>query len=158
MTQPVCILLVDDNRMDIELALDAFREAHLSNRIEVAGGGRQALDYLLGAGAYADRAAYPLPDLILLDLKMPGIDGFEVLRQVKATPLVKRIPVVILTSSREEGDRAMSYDIGANSYLVKPVSFEGFLTVIRKIEDYWLTLNIAPPRPPVDNGEEQTHA
>lgn len=158
MTQPVCILLVDDNRMDIELALDAFREARLSNRIEVAGGGRQALDYLLGAGAYADRAAYPLPDLILLDLKMPGIDGFEVLRQAKATPLVKRIPVIILTSSHEEGDRAMSYDIGANSYLVKPVSFEGFLSVIRKIEDYWLTLNIAPPQPPIDNGEEQTHA
>lgn len=158
MTQPACILLVDDNRMDIELALDAFREARLSNRIEVAGGGRQALDYLLGEGDYVDRAAYPLPDLILLDLKMPGIDGFEVLRRVKATPIIKRIPVIILTSSHEEGDRAMSYDIGANSYLVKPVSFEGFLTVIRKVDDYWLTLNIAPPRPLIDNGGEQAHA
>lgn len=157
MSNSACILLVDDNRMDIELSLDAFREAHLSNRIEVAGGGRQALDYLLGAGDYGDRTTYPLPDLILLDLKMPGVDGFEVLRQVKATPLVKRIPVIILTSSHEEGDRAMSYDIGANSYLVKPVSFEGFLNVIRQIEDYWLTLNIAPPLPPVNDDEGKKH-
>lgn len=148
MNQPACILLVDDNRMDVELALDAFREAHLSNHIEVASGGQQALDYLFGAGDYNNRTLHPLPALILLDLKMPGIDGFEVLRQVKSTPLVKRIPVVILTSSHEEGDRAMSYDIGANSYLVKPVSFEGFLAVVGKIEDYWLTLNIAPPGNP----------
>ncbi|MBS4099540.1 MAG: response regulator [Sulfuricella sp.] len=157
MNQPACILLVDDNRMDVELALDAFREAHLSNRIEVAGGGRQALDYLFGAGAYADRSAHPLPDLILLDLKMPGIDGFEVLRQAKTAQLIRRIPVIILTSSHEEGDRAMSYDIGANSYLVKPVSFEGFLAVIRKIEDYWLTLNIAPPLSLGNTGEESHH-
>lgn len=157
MNHPACILLVDDNRMDVELALDAFREAHLSNRVEVAGSGRQALDYLFGMHGYGDRTRHPLPDLILLDLKMPGIDGFEVLRQVKAAPLVKRIPVVILTSSHEEGDRAMSYDIGANSYLVKPVSFEGFLAVVGKIEDYWLTLNIAPPLPSIDGGKEKTH-
>jgi len=157
MSNSACILLVDDNRMDVELSLDAFREVHLSNRIEVAGSGRQALDYLLGVGDYGDRVNHPLPDLILLDLKMPGVDGFEVLRQIKATPLIKRIPVVVLTSSREEGDRAMSYDIGANSYLVKPVSFEGFLSVITKVEDYWLTLNIAPPLPPVNNGEEKNH-
>lgn len=157
MNNSACILLVDDNRMDVELSLDAFREAHLANRIEVAGGGQQAIDYLLGAGVYGDRTTYPLPDLVLLDLKMPGIDGFEVLRQVKATPLVKRIPVIILTSSHEEGDRALSYDSGANSYLVKPVSFEGFLKVVRQIEDYWLTLNIAPPQPPVHCGEEDKH-
>lgn len=157
MSNSACILLVDDNRMDVELSLDAFREAHLANRIEVAGSGRQALDYLLGVGGYGDRITHPLPGLILLDLKMPGIDGFEVLRQLKATPLIKRIPVVVLTSSREEGDRAISYDIGANSYLVKPVSFEGFLNVIRQIENYWLTLNIAPPLPPGNNGEEKKH-
>lgn len=145
MTQPACILLVDDNRMDVELALDAFREAHLGNRIEVADGGQQALDYLFGEGDYGDRERYPLPNLILLDLKMPGIDGFEVLRRIKAVLPLKRIPVIILSSSREEGDWALSYDIGANSYLIKPVSFEGFLAVIRKVEDYWLTLNIAPP-------------
>lgn len=145
MSRPACILLVDDNRMDVELTQDAFREARLSNRVEVAENGIQALDYLLGRDVYADRSRYPLPDLILLDLKMPGVDGFEVLRRLKETPLLKRIPVVILTSSREEGDRALSYDTGANSYLVKPVSFSGFVEVVREIEDYWLTLNVGPP-------------
>jgi DNA-binding response OmpR family regulator len=103
------------------------------------------LDYLFGRDKYADRANYPLPGLILLDLKMPGIDGFAVLRQIKAAPVLKRLPVVILTSSKEEGDRTLSYDCGANSYLVKPVSFEGFLKVVRQIEGYWLVLNIPPP-------------
>ncbi|MCG8044736.1 MAG: response regulator, partial [Candidatus Thiodiazotropha endolucinida] len=83
--------------------------------------------------------------LILLDLKMPGVDGFQVLQRIKGTPLIKRIPVVILTSSKEEGDRTLSYDIGANSFLVKPVAFTGFVEVIRQIEDYWLTLNIGAP-------------
>ena len=147
MTKPECILLVDDNRMDVELALDAFREVRFANRIEVAGGGQQALDYLFGQGEYADRTRYPLPVLTLLDLKMPGIDGFDVLRRIKETPLLKRIPVVILTSSHEEGDRALSYDIGANSYLVKPVSFTKFVEVVKQIEGYWLTLNAAPPLP-----------
>ena len=145
MEKPVYILLVEDNRMDIELTLDAFREARLMNKIHVAPNGQNALDYVFGRGSYADRQAYPLPNLILLDLKLPGIDGFEVLRQIKTTPILKRIPVVILTSSKEEGDRALSYDTGANSYLVKPVSFEGFLSVVRQIEGYWLSLNVAPP-------------
>jgi CheY-like chemotaxis protein len=136
--------------MDVELTLDAFKEARLSNHIEVAYGGIQALDYLFGNDEYADRTQYPLPDLILLDLKMPGIDGFEVLRQIKETPIIKRIPVIILTSSKEEGDRALSYDIGANSYLVKPVAFFGFIDVIRQIEDYWLTLNIGAPMTSTD--------
>jgi CheY-like chemotaxis protein len=139
------ILLVEDNRMDAELTLDAFREAKLSNTIHVATDGQQALDYLFGRGIYADRRAYPMPNLVLLDLKLPGIDGFEVLRQIKSTPILKRLPVVILTSSKEEGDRAVSYDGGANSYLVKPVSFEGFLGVVRQIEGYWLSLNVGPP-------------
>lgn len=149
MNHEALILLVDDNRMDIELALDAFREARLINRIETASNGGEVLDYLFGRGDYEDRKRYPLPDLILLDLKMPGIDGFDVLKQIKTTPLIKRIPVVILTSSREEGDRALSYDIGANSYLVKPVSFSGFIEVIKQIENYWLSLNVAPPLTPV---------
>ena len=146
MSKPACILLVDDNRMDVELALEAFREVHFSNRIEVIRTGQQAIDYLLGNGPYADRDQYPLPDLILLDLKMPFVDGFQVLRRVKDKTPLRRIPVVILTSSREEGDRALSYDIGANSYLVKPVSFEGFIEVVRKVDDYWLTLNVGPPQ------------
>ena len=143
--KPAHILLVEDNQMDVELTLDAFREVRLSNTIHVAPNGQTALDYLFGRKEYADRKKYPLPNLILLDLKMPGIDGYEVLRQVKATPLLKRLPIVILTSSKAEGDRALTYDLGANSYLVKPVSFDGFIDVIRHIGDYWLTLNIAPP-------------
>lgn len=142
MSKSAVILLVEDNRMDVELTLDAFREVHLGNTVHVARDGQQALDYLFGRNAYADRAAYPAPDLVLLDLKMPGIDGFEVLRQAKAATGLKRVPIVVLTSSKEEGDRIMAYDTGANSYLVKPVSFNGFLEVVRKIEDYWLLLNV----------------
>ena len=145
MKKSATILLVEDNRMDVELTLDAFQEVHLGNKVLVVNDGRDALDYLFGNNKFADRGKYPLPDLVLLDLKMPGIDGFEVLRRVKQASILKRLPIIILTSSSEEGDRAMSYDCGANSYLVKPVSFEGFLDVVGKINDYWLTLNIKPP-------------
>jgi CheY-like chemotaxis protein len=145
MENPAQILLVEDNQMDVILTMDAFREAKLKNNIQVARNGREALDYLFGFDKYADRKLYPMPNLILLDLKMPGIDGFEVLRQIKNTEMLKRIPVVILTSSKEEGDRALSYDIGANSYLLKPVSFKGFTEVVKKIDDYWFTLNIGAP-------------
>jgi len=96
------ILLVEDNRMDIELTIDAFNEAKLLNTIHVASTGQDALDYLFGRGKFADREAFPMPSLVLLDLKLPGIDGFEVLRQVKSTPILRRLPVVILTSSKEE--------------------------------------------------------
>ncbi|MEW8101339.1 MAG: response regulator [Candidatus Thiodiazotropha endolucinida] len=145
MSKPAVILLVDDSRMDVELTLDAFKEARLNNRVETSYSGQEALDYLFGNDRFANRNKYPIPDLILLDLKMPGVDGFEVLKRVKGTPMIKRIPVVILTSSKEEGDRALSYDIGANSYLVKPVAFTGFIDVVRQIEDYWLTLNVRAP-------------
>jgi DNA-binding response OmpR family regulator len=143
--KPAHILLVEDNRMDVELTLDAFREARLLNTVHVSPTGLDALDYLFGRGPYADREAHPMPTLVLLDLKLPGVDGFDVLREVKSTPILKRLPVIILTSSREEGDRALGYDIGANSYIVKPVSFAGFLDVIRQIEGYWISLNVAPP-------------
>lgn len=143
---PARILLVDDSRMDVELTLDAFRDGQLKNRIDVAMSGQAALDHLAQrCGVGPDGQFRPYPDLILLDLKMPGIGGFEVLRRIKADPILRRIPVVVLTSSREEGDRALSYDCGANSYLVKPVSFEGFLGVVRSIEDYWLSLNVGAP-------------
>ena len=141
------ILLVDDSANDVELTLEAFSEARLANQIDVARSGGEALDRLLGRTRGPDGGREPLPDVILLDLKMPGIDGFEVLRQIKDAPVVRRIPVVILTSSREEGDRAMSYDTGANSYLVKPVSLDGMLTFVRTIHDYWLTINVGPPLP-----------
>jgi CheY-like chemotaxis protein len=145
MTKPAHILLIEDNRMDVELTLDAFREVHLGNTIHVTQNGQEALDYIFGRGEYTDRKAHPLPDLVLLDLKLPGVDGHEVLRQIKEAPGLKRLPVVILTSSKEEGDRSLSYDNGANSYLVKPVSFEGFLEVVRQIGEYWLLLNVGPP-------------
>jgi CheY-like chemotaxis protein len=144
-TRPAHILLIEDNRMDIELTLDAFRERRLANTLHVAQGGEEGLDYLFGRGQYTDRERHPLPDLILLDLKMPLIDGHEVLRQIKQLPILKRIPVIVLSSSKEEGDRAMTYDNGANSYLVKPVSFDGFLEVVHQIDTYWLSLNVPPP-------------
>jgi CheY-like chemotaxis protein len=139
------ILLVDDNPMDVELTLDAFREARLRNSIHISTNGQDALDYLFGSKEYSDRQKYPLPNLMLLDLKMQGVDGHEVLRQIKISPILKRLPVIILTSSKEEYDRARCYDNGANSFLVKPVSFLGFVEVIKKIDDYWFSLNIAPP-------------
>ena len=145
MTKPATILLIEDQRMDIELTLNAFREARLANNIQVATSGEEALDYMVGKGKFADRKVHPLPDLILLDLKMPGIDGFEVLKQLKKTEKLKRIPVVVLTSSKEEGNRALSFNLGANSYLVKPVSFDGFLHIVKEIGEYWIVLNVKPP-------------
>jgi CheY-like chemotaxis protein len=142
MDNPAQILLVEDNKMDVALTLDAFKEAKLKNNIVVTRNGQEALDYLFGRDKYFDRKMFPIPDVILLDLKLPGVDGFEVLRQIKGTIKLKRIPVIILTSSKEEGDRTLSYDIGANSYLLKPVSFDGFIEVVKKIDDYWFTLNI----------------
>ncbi len=114
------ILLVDDNANDVELTRDAFREERLVNHLAVARSGQEALDRLFGRTLGPDGEREPLPDLILLDVNMPRVDGFEVLRQIKSTPVLRRIPVIILTSSRGEGDRAMTYDTGANSYLVKP--------------------------------------
>ena len=145
MNKPALILLVEDREADIELTLEAFREHRLGNEIRVCRNGQEALDYLFGEGAHTDRSVHPLPDLILLDLKMPGIDGHEVLRRVKGADTLKRIPIIVLTSSREETDRALSYDNGVNSYLAKPVTFEGFLEVAKKVGEYWLTLNVAPP-------------
>ncbi len=145
MEVPAKILLIEDNYMDVILTLDAFKEAQISNQMTIAKNGQEALDYLFGRNRFADRVLYPVPDLILLDLKMPGIDGFEILRQIKTSEKIKRIPVIILTSSREEGDRALSYDYGANSYLLKPVSFDGLTDVVKRIYEYWVTLNIGPP-------------
>ncbi len=145
MKKKATILLVEDNRMDIELTLDAFREARLDNDIRVLETGEAALDYILSRGEFADRSAYPLPDIVLLDIKLPGISGIDVLKTIKETPGLKRLPVIILTSSRDERDRITSYDYGVNSYLVKPISFESFLETVKTIIDYWLTLNINAP-------------
>jgi len=145
MTRPAHILLVEDRRMDVELTLDAFREARLSNTVQVAYTGEQALDYLFGRGVFADQDKRQIPDLILLDLKLPGISGQEVLRQLKSAPDLKRIPIVVLTSSREDRDRIESYDNGVNSFLVKPITFDGFMEVVKQVDNYWLSLNVPPP-------------
>ncbi len=139
------VLLVEDNPMDVELVLNAFREAGLQNHIRVARNGREALNILLRQGQHADQSKEHMPDLVLLDLRLPGVDGHEVLRQVKNTPIVRRIPIVVLTSSAEEGDRVLSYDLGANSYIVKPVLFADLLQLAQQVKDYWLGLNEPPP-------------
>lgn len=139
------ILLVQDNQMDVELTLDSFRQVGLTNRVEIIESGEMALDYMFGRGRYEDREAFPVPDLVLLDLNLPGISGHEVLHEIKHSELTRRIPVVVLTSSREERDRAICYDCGVNSYLVKPIDFDEFLIVAKAIGDYWLTINVGPP-------------
>ena len=146
MTEANTILLVDDNPMDVELTLAACREVHLDSSIHVASSGQAALAYLYGEKSSHNQKAEALPDLILLDLKMPGEDGFSVLRQIKTSPGLRRLPVIILTSSQEEGDRARAYDNGANSYIVKPVAFDALLDALRQIHSYWLKLNAPPPK------------
>jgi len=138
------ILLVEDNPNDVELTLTALKEANLANDVVVAGDGEQALDYLFRRRQYADREA-GVPAAILLDLKMPKVDGHEVLRQIRADSELRLVPVVILTSSREERDLYQSYDNGANSYVVKPVDFEEFITAISKLGVFWALLNEPPP-------------
>ena len=149
--RPARILLVDDNPDDVDLALLAFREARICNPVDVARSGQEALDRLSGRTRLPDGRPHPLPDLVLLDLKMPVIDGLEVLRQMKVAPILKMIPVVILTSSSQEGDRVMSYSTGANSYLVKPISLDGIVRVANAVADYWLSINVGPPLPDLDD-------
>jgi len=144
--RPVDILLVEDNPHDVELTLHALREHRLANRIEVARDGVEALDFLFGTGAYAGRRVENGPRVVLLDLKLPRVDGLEVLRQIKADPRTQIIPVVVLTSSREERDVIASYRLGVNSYIVKPVDFEQFTRAMRDIGFYWVLLNEPPGR------------
>lgn len=139
------ILLVEDNQDDEELALLAFDKSQLVNEVVVARDGVEALDYLFGTGPHAGRDAGALPQLMLLDLKLPKLDGLEVLRRVRGDPRTRRLPVVILTSSREDEDLMRGYDLGANSYVRKPVDFDQFVTAVRELQMYWLVLNEPPP-------------
>lgn len=141
----IVILLVEDNPDDEELTLLAFEKSRIANKMVVARDGAEALDYLFGTGAYAGRDVAGLPQLVLLDLKLPKIDGREVLRRVRADPRTKRLPVVVLTSSKEEQDLFESYDLGANSYVRKPVDSVQFTEAIRQLQLYWLVLNEPPP-------------
>lgn len=142
---PIEILLVEDNLDDIELALDALADHHVANRIHVVRDGAEALDFIFAQGAYAERDVADAPKVILLDLKLPRVDGLEVLKQIKGDPRTQMIPVVILTSSREERDLVESYRLGTNSYIVKPVDFEQFTESARQLGLYWLLLNEPPP-------------
>jgi two-component system response regulator len=139
------VLLVEDNPDDVELTLRAFKKNNLLNDVVVANDGAEALDYLYGSGAYAERDPSVLPQLVLLDLKLPRLDGLEVLRRIRADERTKLLPVVVLTSSREEQDRAQSYSLHANSYIRKPVDFDQFMEAVRQLGLYWLVLNEPPP-------------
>jgi CheY-like chemotaxis protein len=138
------ILLVEDNPNDVELTLTALKEAKLANAIVVLNDGEQALDYLFKRNQFATRVP-GLPAVVLLDLKMPKVDGHEVLRQIRADPMLRLLPVVVLTSSKEEKDLYESYSKGANSYVVKPVDFEEFVTAIGELGVFWAVLNEPPP-------------
>lgn len=142
--QIVDVLLVEDNPDDAELALFAFKKNNFCNRLHIVRDGAEALEYIFGTGAYAGRKIDPPPRLILLDLKLPKVDGLEVLRQVKSDPRTKSTPIVMLTSSCEEKDLVASYNLGVNSYIVKPVDFQQFVECARTLGLYWLLLNEPP--------------
>jgi len=139
------ILLVEDNPSDVRLTRRALEQSHITNPLVVAEDGREALDYLFALGAHQGRDVKDLPRVILLDLKLPRVDGLEVLRQLRADERTKRLPVVILTSSQEQRDIMAGYDLGANSYVRKPVDFTQFAEAVRTLGLYWLLLNEAPP-------------
>jgi two-component system response regulator len=144
MIDMVEILLVEDNPHDEELALHALRRYNLANNIEVVRDGAEALDFVFCRGKYAHRQAEDPPKIILLDLKLPKVDGLEVLQKLKADERTKKIPVVVLTSSNQEADIVESYRLGVNSYIVKPVDFEQFTETVRQLGMYWLILNELP--------------
>ncbi|MBI9081869.1 MAG: response regulator [Pseudodesulfovibrio sp.] len=143
--KPKIILLVEDNPSDIALTQRALSKSRVANELVVAEDGQEALDYLFANGKYTDRDVNDIPALVLLDLKLPYIDGLEVLRQIRLDPRTSRLPVVILTTSKEEQDVSQSYDLGANSYIRKPVDFTQFAKAIEHLELYWLVLNEPAP-------------
>lgn len=138
------LLIVEDNDQDLELALRALKKARISNRIEVARDGVEALDYFFGGNSHQSRTINNQPKLVLLDLKLPKISGLEVLERIKSDPRTKKIPVVVLTSSNQDTDIEQCYQLGVNSYIVKPVDFERFATAVQELGMYWLLLNQTP--------------
>ena len=142
--QPIEILLVEDNPDDVELTLRAFKKNNIANRIFVVNDGEQALNFLYGRGEYSNRYKSQLPKVVLLDLKLPKKDGLEVLKCMKNDERLRLIPVVVLTSSREEQDIAKSYHLGVNSYIVKPVDFDKFVKTVQQLGLYWLLINEIP--------------
>jgi two-component system, response regulator len=138
------ILIVEDTPQDLELALRALKKANLTNDIQVARDGAEALEFIFGEGAHAGRKVENGPKVILLDLKLPKVDGLDVLRRIKSDPRTRCIPVVVLTSSKEQNDVVESYKLGVNSYIVKPVNFERFVLAVQQLGMYWLLLNHEP--------------
>jgi len=145
MTREVEILLVEDNPEDVELTLHALRQENLANCIQVVRDGEEALDFVFCRGDFAGRSFETPPRVILLDLKLPKVDGMEVLREVKSDPRTKAIPVVILTASREEKDLVNGYHLGVNGYIQKPVDFDKFREIVKRLGLYWLVVNEPPP-------------
>lgn len=144
MSDQALVLLVEDNEDDVSLVRRAFSKGKVVNPLQVVRSGEEALEYLVGTGRYANRLEYPLPELILLDLKLPGIDGFQVLRWIRQQPGLKALRVVVLTSSNELRDATLAYQTGANSFLVKPVDFEEFVNITNAIQGYWLWTSKSP--------------
>lgn len=155
-SREVDILLVEDNKDDLELTLHTLRKERLANRIQIARDGEEAIDFLFCRNGFAERSFEQPPRLVLLDLKLPKVDGMEVLRQLKAEPRTRTIPVVILTSSKEERDLINSYNLGVNSYIQKPVDFDQFRETVKRVGMYWLLVN----QPPVAEAvlSKATHA
>jgi CheY-like chemotaxis protein len=145
-SEPVKILLVEDNPNDVELTLHALRASNLANDIKVVRDGAEALDFIMCRGPFSERDMRDGPSVILLDLKLPKVDGIEVLRQAKADPRTKAIPIVILTSSTQDKDIVESYQLGVNSYIAKPVDFQQFTESVRQLGLYWLVYNQPPHR------------
>lgn len=141
MTEVVEILLVEDNPSDIKLAMHAFQKNNLANHVKVLRDGAEALEYVFCTDRYADRKGHGQPKVILLDLKLPLVDGLEVLRQLKSDPETKAIPVVVMTSSSEDRDMVNSYQLGVNGYVQKPLDFEQFISAVRQIGLFWLLIN-----------------
>ena len=148
MSRAKTILLVEDNPDDAELTIRAFERSRIANEVVVASDGEEALDYLFSSGKYKDRDPAAIPTVVLLDLKLPKLTGLDVLKRMRADERTRRLPVVVLTSSNEERDIVASYDLGANSFVRKPVDFAQFLDAARQLGLYWLVLNNEPPQPP----------
>ncbi|HVT04537.1 MAG TPA: response regulator [Thermoanaerobaculia bacterium] len=145
MSDELEILLVEDNPHDLELTLRVLKKNNLANHVVAVRDGEEALDYLFARGAYRDRDVNHVPRVIFLDLKLPKIDGIEVLREIKADPRTRAIPVVMVTSSEEEKDRMQSYALGVNSYVVKPIEFDSFVNTISQLGFYWMAVNRPAP-------------